>query len=659
MIVRDRFVHGLAAMGIVMMLVMPFNAAARTIPPGATWAVVENTELDDLTISQGATAMAPGKLLTMIVDGIETQIAPGTYKNVKLVVTDKLNASPVGTSNRGVDNYRAAIYVDETGLSEALSVGDAVSGGTVTPQAAEGITITSTSDNFNGIMVSGPVDYAVKDAVFNFPSKSDGSSVSDFDGFGSVIAAFDNARVTVDNVKVRTEGVARPAFYVHGQADMLVSDSSFEVVGGTLYDGYVNSADTAIMVAPPWVLGITGSARGTNLMGNCATFTIVRTDAKAANWGVLSTDMGSEMVLTVVDSTLTLTGEKDPYCEHYGSGYGTYILGAKEYFYGTTMNVGTYAGIVTNGDALYASSTFEKPLSIYPLEQIPNGTTVTNRMGMTVDGYDVATAKEPAFTGITGQGKKSIINSDAFGWMAHANGSVTITDGTEVNTDNAVFLMKSGDVNMIVSEGAALNAKDGVILQIIDNDDSLVGLDMGRSIDLCFNTEFNEAKGYPGIDYAAPAVTTENRNTYTFTAEAVTLEGDLYNGSGYFGGQAGDLLEVTLGKDATLKGAISATSIIHVDTKGKQNTHFTKEQYYYLGHVANKAYYNGGNDIAVALTDNAVWTVTEESIITSLTVGKKAKVKAPKGATVTMTVDGKKTSIKAGTYTGNIVLSVN
>jgi hypothetical protein len=85
--------------------------------------------------------------------------------------------------------------------------------------------------------------------------------------------------------------------------------------------------------------------------------------------------------------------------------------------------------------------------------------------------------------------------------MAHNSGSLTITDGTIVNTDNAAFLMKAGDVNIIVSDGAKINTKEGVILQMIDNDDSLVGLNTSTSIGLRFNTEFNEAKGYPGIDY--------------------------------------------------------------------------------------------------------------------------------------------------------------
>jgi hypothetical protein len=667
MIVKKRFIKALAAMGVATMFIMPFvagdrttfaaDAATKNLKAGSTWVVTENSKLSSLTIGECATIKTPGKNLTMIADGVETAIKPGTYKNVELVITDKLNSNPVGTNNRGVDNYRAAIYVDKTGIVKSLSANQAVSGGSVTASSASNITINSNSDNFNGIMVNGG-EYTVKNSNFSFLSKSDGSDVCDFDGYGAVIGAFNHAKVTVDKVNIRTEGVARLAFFTHDYSNVLLTDSSFKVMGGTLYDGYVNSADTSIMVAPPWVLGITGSARATNLLGTCSTFTVVRTDANAANWGVLSTDGGSDMVMTVVDSTLTLIGQKDPFSPNYGSGYGTYILGVKEYFYGVTFNVGTYAGIVTGGDALYASSKLDKPLSIYPLKQVPNGKTMTDFMGNKKEGYDAVQSDTPVFTGITGLGKPTIINSDVFGWMAHNSGNLTITDGTIVNTGNAAFLMKAGDVNMTISNGAKINSKNNVILQMIDNDDALVGVNMSRSIGLCFNTEFNEAKGYPGIDYAVK-ITLDKRNTYTFTATDVDLNGDLYNGTGYFGGQAADKLEVTLGKGASLKGAISATSIIHVDEKGNQNTHFTSKEYYYLGHVANKMFYNGGNDISVTLKDGAVWTVTDTGSITGLTISEGCKITAPKGHKVTMTVDGVKKPIKAGTYNGKIVLAVS
>jgi hypothetical protein len=655
MIMKKGTIKILLATCITTIFLIPFAATAtdKNLNPGSTWVVTENAKLSSLTIAEGADIKTPGKSLTMIANGIETGIKPGTYKNVELVITDKLNASPVGISNRGVDNYRAGIYVDKTGLVKSLSVSQAVSGGTVTSASASGININSTSDNFNGIMVNGG-DYSIKDSTFSFLSNSDGSDVSDFDGYGAVISAFNNARVTVDKVNIQTEGVARLAFFAHDYADMLVTDSSFKVKGGTLYDGYVNSSDTSKMVAPPWVLGITGSARATNLMGTCSTFTVVRTDANANNWGVLSTDGGSEMVMTVVDSTLTLLGQKDPFSTNYGSGYGTYILEAKEYFYGVTFNVGTYAGIVTGGDATYASSKFEKPLSIYPLKQVPNGKTVTDRRGQTKEGYDVVCSDTPVFTGITGLGRNTVINSDAFGWMAHNNGNLTITDGTILNTDNAAFLMKAGDVNITVSDGAKINSKDNIILQMIDNDDALVGR---SSIGRGFNTEFNEAKGYPGIDYDIK-VTTDKRNIYTFNASNVELNGDLYNGTGFFGGQAGDKLEVTLGRGAALNGTISSTSIIHVDEKGNQNAHFTMKEYYYLGHVANKVFYNGGNDISVTLKDGATWSVAGTGVITGLTIGEGCKINAPKGHKVTMTVDGVKKPIKAGTYNGKIVLTV-
>ncbi|MGB4661045.1 MAG: hypothetical protein WBI07_17875, partial [Mobilitalea sp.] len=372
-----------------------------------------------------------------------------------------------------------------------------------------------------------------------------------------------------------------------------------------------------------------------------------------------STDSGSDMLLTVVDSTLTLlgNGQKDPYSTNYGSGYGTYIIGdAQEYFYGVTFNVGTYASILTGGDAVYASSNFDKDLNIYPLTQVPTGTTVVDFMGNKSEGYDVVASVLPAFSKIKGLGQNTVINSDAFGFMAHNSGSLTITDGTEVNTDNATFLMKSGDVDLTVNDKAVLNTKDGVILQMIDNDDSLVGADMSQGAPI-FNHDFYEIAGYPGLDYIN-VMTKENRNTINFSAEDVTLTGNLYNGTGYFGKQAADLLNVTLSSDASLTGAISATSVIHVDENGVQNNHFTMHEYYYLGHVANKSYYNGGNDINVTLKDNAAWTVTDTSIITSLTIGKDSVLSAKDGQTLSMYVDGILTTIAAGTYTGEIKLVV-
>jgi hypothetical protein len=45
-----------------------------------TWVVEESVALSSLTIAEGASLAAPeGKSLTMTVDGVKTEIAPGTY----------------------------------------------------------------------------------------------------------------------------------------------------------------------------------------------------------------------------------------------------------------------------------------------------------------------------------------------------------------------------------------------------------------------------------------------------------------------------------------------------------------------------------------------------------------------------------------------------
>ncbi|MCD8109553.1 MAG: hypothetical protein LUE14_05575 [Clostridiales bacterium] len=65
--------------------------------------------------------------------------------------------------------------------------------------------------------------------------------------------------------------------------------------------------------------------------------------------------------------------------------------------------------------------------------------------------------------------------------------------------------------------------------------------------------------------------------------------------------------------------------------------------------MANLVNYNGGNDINVTLTDDAVWTVDGTSVITSLSISDSATVVVAEG--VTLTVDG--VVYGAGTYDAN------
>jgi hypothetical protein len=134
-----------------------------------------------------------------------------------------------------------------------------------------------------------------------------------------------------------------------------------------------------------------------------------------------------------------------------------------------------------------------------------------------------------------------------------------------------------------------------------------------------------------------------------------SYKGNVFNGSGYYN-QRGGPLEVSIGKAATLDGAISLTETRHIDETGKQNTHFTINEYYYLGHVANRNYGNGTSTIEVNLKDGGKWTVTGEGLISKLVV-ENGTVEGANGAKVVMRIDGKETAIKKGeTYSGNIVV---
>lgn len=509
--------------------------------------------------------------------------------------------------------YRTALFVDKDGVRPEKSLPELLAAGAYDNAGAEGLVMENTDADMSAVLVDGG-RYTLKNAKIGLLTKSDGKEVCDFIGLGSAVCAFNGARVDIENSEIVTAGVAKCTVFADEGSDVVVKDSRLEVKGGTIYEGCPNCADFNYMVAPPWVLGIIGNARGTNLMGNKGSTVLVNTDVTARDWGALSTDNGEDNLLVVVDGTLTVTGgeaeKKNPYFKRWGSGYGTYILGTDEDFRGVKMYAGTYIGIARDGNAVYRSSK-------------GNIRVVSPRSG------------EILYEG-EGKGNVTELYSDAFGIMAHGLAELTVTDGTVLNTENAAFLLRCGGIKIEISDGAQVNVADRVLLQIIDDDDMSVGVDWDSPYELHFKTEFNEPAGWPsengqistmmpppppppmpeGPEGEGPQPPQFDVN---FRAENVTLEGNLYNGSGYYGQKAKQLF-VTLGQGAVLNGTIAATETIHVNEHGEQNTHFTIDEYYYLGHVANRLFHNGENDVEVTLEAGSRWNVTEEGLITKLTL---------------------------------------
>lgn len=584
--------------------------------------------------------MSKEKLLTVIQNGIETAGEGGTACYTEPI--ELKYSCGVGSDKNG--KFRTALFVDKDGLQAAKSVPEALQGGRYDGECAEGVSLEAHSDEFSALIVDGG-RYALKDAKLRMVSGGDGKKVCDFNGLGSAVCAYNGARVDIQNCDILTEGVAKCTVFADDGSDVVITDSRLEVKGGRVYEGCPNCADFDYMVQPPWVLGLMGNARGTNLLGSKGSTVLVGCEVSAANWGALSTDNGEDNLLVVADSSLTVTGsqedKKNPYFKKYGSGYGTYILGTDEDFRGVTMNVGSYIGIARDGNAIYRSS--KGPIRV-----------LSPRTG------------EVIYEG-EGKGQISVLNSEAFGIMTHGLAELTLTEGTVMNTENAAFLLRCGGIKIEVSDKAQLNVADGVLLQIIDDDDMSVGVDWDSQYELHFKQEFNEKPGWPSengqissmMPPPPPPPMPEGPEgegpeppqfDVHFLARDVELRGDLYNGSGYYG-QPAKQLYITLGAGAKLTGAIAATETIHVNEKGEQNTHFTIDEYYYLGHVANRNFFNGDNAVEVTLEAGSAWTVTKESLVSALTVQEGARLAAA------VTVDGEALVPEGGrTYRGRIVL---
>jgi len=623
-----------------------------------------------------------------------------TVKGKTIDAVTTFEGSATHYTRRGNDKFSIGYYIkDGTIVDKNSLLADKDS-----PISKLDLDLVANGEAFGSVIATGKGTDLTLTGSISASDSGDGKNSSDFSGLGAQIIAADYAKVKVNSMKISTKGFLRAAFITDNHAQILVRDSTVTTVGANpltqAYKGYVNSANQNIMLSPPWVLGIQGGIRAGNMLGENSTLTVIGSNVTSGGWAILSTDDCTNPVMNVVDSTLEILPKSKggmssgnfSYSSKYGSGYGTYnIGGAKQYFYGTTFSGTTYASIFTGGDAYYKSSSGKIELK-------------------DADGKTIET--------VTGKGKPTIINS-VFGFMTHGSGSVNVLDGTIVNSAEAIFLNKAGGVSFIADK-AVLNSASGIILQMIDNDDRTVGGSM-EAFNTEFkeaagwpSESGNVTKagassgdqrgggpggpggaGGPGGQGAPEAAAGGPRGSggpggpggqgapdaaaggpggprgsggpggpggpggggaVKLVLTNGNYKGDVFNGSGYYN-QSGNALEVSIGNGATLNGAISLTETRHVDETGKQNTHFTINEYYYLGHVANRNYRNGTSTISVSMKDGGVWKVTGESLISKLIIDKGA-IEGANGANVVMKIDGNEKPIKQGeTYSGNIVIS--
>ena len=392
------------------------NSANETV-------ISETTTRAGLTIADDEVLVAPdGYSLTMTVDGVETPMESGkTYTgDIVLTVTEEIPVTY--SSDTGTVYWRAAVYVEDGLYDKDRSVEAAVTGGTVTNASADFASgseaapnIKSTGENFNGIVVEGDSTYTINSPVIRFT----GNGGNDFSGYGAAIVSKGTSNVAVNNADIVNTGVVRTAVFVGGSSTMTVNDSYLEVNNGTLPEDYTFTVAMGKMMEVPWMLGLTGNCRATNLVGT-ATASYNNTTIRAQAWGCLSTDDNSGVTLNATDCTI----------ETVESGYGAYSIGSGtvDTFSGCTIDVADMAMIMANGTA---SGVFTRSAA--------NITQVT---------------------------------SGRFGVMFHASnsGTLTVNEGSVFNTGEAVFMVKSAGPTIVVDD-STLTSGNGIILQAMVNDD--------------------------------------------------------------------------------------------------------------------------------------------------------------------------------------------
>ncbi|MFJ9565008.1 hypothetical protein ACIRQQ_33860 [Streptomyces fuscichromogenes] len=586
-----------------------------SVGAGETYVVGTTTALTALTLAEGGTLAAPdGYGLTLTVDGVETgsvltatlapstTIAPGTYTgDIVLTVAEQNPAAFAGVTFA----LRQALYVAADGVVAAKSAASALAGGTVTDTAAQGVSVTSTGEAFDGFYVAEGASYTVTDTVIGFT----GNGRCDFVGDGAaLVGTGSGTRLVLDGVTVSTEGVERSGLVAGDGANVVVKNSAVRCLNGVLPSDYV-FAGGANMLVVPWRLGISGNVRATNLLGTGTRATYLNSTIASETWGAFSTDSVSGAQATAINCTISNLGDE---------GYGSFADGdVTERILGCTLDVGTYATVIGASDSTlyYGDSTGEDVARL----------NTDLELGLSDDEL----AALPV--------RSTTVTSRQFGVMWHGAGTLHITGGTILSTAATTFLDKAVRATITVdgSQGAALDPGNGVILQVMETDNP-------GSNDGVYTEPTDDPEKDDSWDVSAAH---DTDTTAAFTDIALT--GDFYNAM-----RTGRNMVLAF-TGSRVTGVLSASESRHaVDT-------ITSAEYAQLGHVTNTAQPVVNNGVVVTLDGGSQWTVTAASYLSRLTLSADSTVTAPAGSTVSMTVDGEPAAIEpGGDYSGAITIGV-
>ena len=594
------------------------------------WMLENTVHYSELTICPMAKIHAPeGKYVSLIVNGVGHDLVPGTYRgDVVLTISDHYHMAPhalMSQNDISID-MEAAVVVSNKGAD--VRVPELINGGTVTDAGAEGFYMGTTAQSYNGIIVTEDAEYTVKNAELDF----EGFGANDFMGEGAGIEAIDNAKLTIEDSELYFNGVTRCAVHAGGHSDVTVNRCSISNF----------SPDTDWVGNFSWQIALAGTNRLVQLAdGAKATYndcTLI-----SNGWGITSIDGTTDPVaLRINRCKMRLVGARS-------HGYGAFCIGDNE---------------VTIRDS-----------------------------DVQVNGYPMLVM------GMKRQGRPSILNTKIsgrrFGAMVYSDtGSIFEIRDSEFNTGKSSLVVK-GSNTFINVENTSMKAGNGTILQLMDNDE-------------CGMNSQNYVIPVGEIDVykeGRDLTTADPENDIFLNLKDCDLTGNFYNSTTNIGahkrsteGSKGRFHDTLVGlpgmddgaapggmppmppmpegedappmpmfkdnrtpknlelnlKNTRLNGVVS--SALQFYREGL--TEIRYETRLELSNITQTAAPTVNNGVIVTLDNSSAWTVADTSYITALTLAPEAKLLAPEGKALRMTVDGNETPIAAGSYTGKIVLEV-
>ncbi|MBS0398223.1 MAG: hypothetical protein JSR95_06035, partial [Proteobacteria bacterium] len=241
----------------------------------------------------------------------------------------------------------------------------------------------------------------------------------------------------------------------------------------------------------------------------------------------------------------------------------------------------------------------------------------------------------------------TLVESGRYGVMMHSGtggGTLTIDKGSVLRAGQTAIQVKGIGTTIIVDDARVIS-DSGVILQSMENDDPFMKAMMSGHLPAGMDApppgmgpDGDHPRGSAAP--ASPDVTAVFRNT--------AIKGDFYNGRA-----KKSTMRLSF-ENATAMGVISTSTT--APATGKEPT---QETYREIGHVSNTVVLPGpDNGLSVTLDGRSQWTVTGRSFLSELTVAQGARIDAAAGHHLRLTVDGKARSLRPGSYRGSIVLDV-